>query len=245
MSSRALHLRLQIAAIACMLLALSSLLWAEGQKDAELLQLAQEKFEHKLSKLEQRVVRAAALGQVAWTDPDQTDAGDTENIYSLADKNAAYDTDHISKDELHVVRAELIEWLCTDEKARALLDSHGIEVVGAWIDGRLELSFLSRLNVPIKLLRCQIPGGISMPSAELSNLELPGSSIGDNRAWGLHLAIDGQGVKIHGNVLLSDGFKSSAKVDLYGAQIDGGLFCSGGHSQIRVKKRRFACAWPT
>ena len=34
---------------------------------------------------------------------------------------------------------------------------------------------------------------------------------------------------MHGNVLLSNGFKALGQVDLYGAKIGGQLFCTNGH----------------
>jgi hypothetical protein len=40
--------------------------------------------------------------------------------------------------------------------------------------------------------------------------------------------LDGEGVRVHGDILLSDGFKAVGQINLYGAQIDGGLFCGGG-----------------
>ena len=51
------------------------------------------------------------------------------------------------------------------------MDQHGIDIVGAWIDGVVDLSYV-RIGVPVILSKCRIPDGIKLTSAELSDLEL-------------------------------------------------------------------------
>jgi hypothetical protein len=228
MSLRAWHVKFQLAVLGCALSVSSALVSAQVQKDSELSRLAQQQFRH-LTELELRMVQAAAMGQVAWGDLQPSKPGDTENLYALA-KNPVYDVANISKDRR--IHAEVIQWLYANEKARALLDSHGIEVVGAWIIGRLELAYVRGVNLPpIILVNCRIPDGVSVRSAEFSDLVLDRSWIGESRAWMVdhrHVALDGAGAKIHGNILLSNGFKAAGQVDLYAAQIDGELYGHGG-----------------
>src|SRR5712692_2824939 len=128
------------------------------------------------------------------------------------------------------VRAKLIRWLCGDEKARGLIDQHGIDIAGAWVDGVVDLSYL-RINFPVILWQSRIPNGIKVTSAEMSDLELVGSWIGEDNKGAPgqeQIALKGEGLTVHGNVLLSDGFRAFGQVDLYGAKIDGQLYCAEG-----------------
>ncbi len=187
----------------------------------------------KLTPTELRVVEAAASGDVAWGDEevdlpeDSTDA-DIEATYKKQNYPTKATEDVWRKDRR--VRAKLIRWLCEDEEARKLVDQHGIYIVGAWIDGAVDLSYL-HINFPIILRKCSIPKGIKVTSAEMSDLELVGSWIGEDLtgAPGQEKALNGEDLTVHGNVLLSDGFEAFRQVDLYGAKIEAQLYCTDGH----------------
>ena len=233
-----------LIAVVPMLLAASSQLLAQVRSAPPesasriLEELAREKF-GKLTATESRVVWATASGKVAW-------GGDVKDPPTNAAAGAAYNNP--SNDPANAtaynwrdyrsVRAELIRWLCEDEKARKLVDQHGIDIVGAWIDGVVDLSYL-HTNVRITLSKCRIPNGIKLTSAEISDLALVGSWIGDHTGvpGQEQIALNGERLTVHGNLILSNGFRAFGQVDLYGAKINGQLYCTegqfwdpGGHS---------------
>ncbi len=227
-----------VIVIVPMVLAASTLLLAQASSARQesptltLEKLAREKF-GKLTPTELRVVEAAASGDVAWGDEEigqpETDAA-LEAAYRKQSNNPAKATDYNWRDRRNV-RADLIRWLCKDEEARKLVDQHGIDIVGAWIDGAVDLSQL-HINFPVILKKCLIPQGIKLTSAEISDLELVGSWIGEDLAGASGLerkALEGERLTVHGNVLLSNGFRAFRQVDLSDAKIEGQLYCTAGH----------------
>jgi hypothetical protein len=229
-----------LIAIVSMLLAAPSLLLAQMSPAPQesptrtLEELAIDKF-GKLTPTELRVVRAAASGEVAWGGEEidqpeaKTDAA-TDAAYHRSSNDPAKATEYDWRHR-RSVRADLIRWLCEDEEARKLVDQHGIHIVGAWIDGVVDLSYL-HVNFPIILWQSRIPDGIKATSAEMSDLELVGSWIGEDHTGAPgqeQIALKGAGLTVHGNVLLSDGFQAFGQVDLYGAKIEGQLYCTSGH----------------
>jgi len=224
-----------IAVLPMLLAASSQLLAQESCAPKESLTrlegLACEKFSKNLNPTELRVVRAAASGEIAWggekidQPKDSTDA-EIEAAYKKQSNDPATEYDWR---ERRTVRADLIRWLCEDEERRKLVDQHGIHIVGAWIDGVVDLSYL-HINFPVILSKCRIPNGIKVTAAEISDLELVGSWIGADLtgAPGQEKALNGEGLTVHGNVLLSDGFEAFRQVDLYGAKIEGQLYCTAG-----------------
>jgi hypothetical protein len=154
-----------LIAIVSMLLAAPSLLLAKMSPAPQesptrtLEELAIDKF-GKLTPTELRVVQAAASGEVAWGGEEidqpeaKTDAA-TDAAYNRSSNDPAkatvYDWHHRRS-----VRADLIRWLCEDEEARKLVDQHGIHIVGAWIDGVVDLSYL-HINFPVILWRSRNP----------------------------------------------------------------------------------------
>jgi len=222
-----------------MLLAVSSLLLAQASSARQesptltLEKLAREKF-GKLTPTELRVVRAVASGQVAWGDEDiDLPEGSTDAAIEAAYKKPSNDPAKATENDWRhrrTIRADLIRWLCGDEEARKLVDQHGIDIIGAWIDGAVDLSYL-RINFPVILRKCRISNGIKVTSAEMSDLELVGSWIGEDNKGAPgqeQIALKGEGLTVHGNVILSDGFRAFGQVDLYGAKIDGQLYCTDG-----------------
>jgi hypothetical protein len=117
------------------------------------------------------------------------------------------------------IRAALINWLCVDPAAIALLNRRGIAVMGARVVGGLDLSYL---RVPFSLLirKCVLGDRIRLVAAELPHLDLNGSYVSE---------IDGKGLIVHGDLNLADGFHAAGETRLENAKIDGELNCSGGY----------------
>ncbi len=116
------------------------------------------------------------------------------------------------------VRAELIRWLCTDSAAEGHVDSKGIQILGAYITGPLDLSFCT-VRFPLFMYLCSVREEINLRSAFMRGLYLNGSSV---------QSISADGVHVQGNVHLRDGFTAHGEVRLPGAQIGGNLDCTGG-----------------
>jgi hypothetical protein len=228
-----------LIAVLPMLLAASSLLLAQVSPAPQesptptLEELANKKFSKPiLNRTESQVVQAAASGEIAWGDKEIDLPEDaTEAAIEAASKKPSNDpakaTEYGWREGRHV-RADLIRWLCENEERRKLVDQHGIYIVGAWIDGAVDLSYL-HINFPVILKKCLIPQGIKLTSAEISDLQLVGSWIGEGQTGQEQKALNGEGLTVHGNVLLSNGFRAFRQVDLYGAKIDGQLYCTAGH----------------
>ncbi len=219
-----------LIAVVPILLAAASLLLAQPAPQESptrtLEKLAREKF-GELTRTELRVVQAAARGEVAWGDEKIRQPEDA--LIEAEYKKQNYPAKATEDDwrNSRKVSAKLIRWLCEDEEARKLVDQHGIDIVGAWIDGVVDLSYL-HINFPVVLRKCSIPKGIELTSAEMSDLDLVGSWIGQDNTGAGEKAFTGEGLTVHGNVLLSDGFQAFRQVDLYGAKIEGQLYCTAG-----------------
>jgi len=176
------------------------------QSTQELLQLATTRF-GQLSEAEAKLLRAAPKGDQAVCGPSG-DFNDPSNDPSKADEWGPE----------RRVRAELIRWLCTEREAASRVDPKGIQLVGAKVTGRLDLSF-ANVPFPLCLLRCCLTHQIIVASARLPALYLNGSRT---------RSITADGVTVFGNVFLRAAFTAEGEVRLLGAQIGGDLDCSGG-----------------
>jgi|ERR1019366_1907997 sRNA-binding regulator protein Hfq len=165
-------------------------------------ELAREKF-GELSAAEERVVRNAPNG----TEADCSDLGG-------GDDPAKADT----WPEARNVRAELTRWLCVDSAARELVDPHGVQIRGARITGELDLSFTNVL-FPLALLSCRVEQALILQGAKMPLLSLEGSWTG---------AIDADGLKLEGDIVLRNGFHAEGEVELPGATIGGNLDAEAG-----------------
>ena len=116
------------------------------------------------------------------------------------------------------IRAELVAWLCANEPARKQVHPRGVQVYGADITGPLDLSFV---NIPFQLMlrHCRLTQDINLRRAEVSELDLQGSSV-------KRIMADRLIVKSY--VFLKNGFAAEGEVWLLGAQIGGDLDCVGG-----------------
>jgi len=117
------------------------------------------------------------------------------------------------------IRASLIRWLCVTPGAVAIVDPGGIRLLGARIVGGLDLSYV-RIPFALVLNHCAIPERIHLHSADVPQLDLNGSYTGE---------IDGEGLNVHGELLLGYGFHASGEVVLADAKIDGYIDCGAGH----------------
>ena len=120
--------------------------------------------------------------------------------------------------EDRILKAACINWVCTDPEAKQFVTHRGIAVVGARIDGALDLQF-AKLAVPLSFIKCALPAGLNLRLSDLHTLMLEGS----------HTAsVAADFMKVERTVYLRNGFKAEGGVRLLGASIGGDLDCSKG-----------------
>jgi len=174
-----------------------------SDKSERLLGLAKAAFPD-LTNSERKVVEAAAKGEDADFQSDDPEKDDPARSETWPDERK--------------VRASVLRWLCTDAAARRLVDPKGLCVVGARIEGRLDLSF-AKIPFPLGLLSSAIPKGISLLHTRTVSISLVGTHMGP---------ISADGLTAEGGVFLRKGFHAKGEVRLPGARIRGGLSCNGG-----------------
>jgi hypothetical protein len=172
----------------------------------DLKDLARIRFRRPLREAENKLLRAAAAGDVAVCGPEQGDAlGEVARGRAKGTLRGRID-------------ARVIRWLCVDPRASRHIDPKGIQVYGASIEGELDLSF-TNIPFPVSLQQCAIEGQILLISAQLPTLHLGGSRVN---------SISADGVIVRGSVFLRDRFQANGEVSLIGAQIGGSLECGSG-----------------
>ena len=159
-------------------------------KSAKLVQLAKERFGESIRKAEAKLFDKVAVGELA----------------------------DLSVDEERELRAEVVDWLCSDKQAIALVTNQGVRVKKADISRLLNLAYVN-IPFPLYFEKCKMPRGIELHLGKLRELYMGGCHTGHVSAYGL---------RVEGHVFLRDGFKSEGKVILTGATIEGDLDCSNG-----------------
>ena len=119
----------------------------------------------------------------------------------------------------NVVRGEVIRFFAFGGGEKYRIPGPIIHLRGAWISGDLNLTHAS---IPYALLlsHCHFAVSVRMLHAECAALYLNGSR--------LTLGLTADGLTTKGNVNLRSGFSTEGEVRLLGANIGGGLDCTGG-----------------
>jgi sRNA-binding regulator protein Hfq len=170
----------------------------------ELLALARQRFGDQVSSADEKLFKAVARGTVA----DYSAEAEAENDPAQA---ADWGEDR-------VLQADRVSWICTDRAATSLVTHSGILVVGARIDGILDLEW-ARSPFPLAFRECAFTGPIMLMEAEINALNLSGTHVKSLYADGLQVAR---------YVFLWKGFKTEGDVRFLGATIGSDLDCSGG-----------------
>jgi hypothetical protein len=157
---------------------------------------------HGLLPAEEKLVAAAARGEWCTVSGlDWTKEGDLKKL---------------KKDEQYHVRPEVLRCLALGADAAAPVHEKGIQILGAFIPGDLDLED-AELCRPLWLQQSYFDGSVILRNARMSTL-----SIGGSRIAGL----EGDRTIIVGGVYLRNGFKADGEVRLIGASVDGNLDCS-------------------
>jgi hypothetical protein len=145
------------------------------------------------------------------------DSGSITVLPSLIDLGTGTQSPPISAGD-SVIRAEVIQWICTNREAASLITPRGINLVGGKIAGQLNLSHAT-IAFPLELRSCLIPDGMRLEYATLGNLNLSGSITA--QIWGVWLTVQK-------DLTLSNNFRSDGGVFLDRARITGDLYCAEG-----------------
>jgi hypothetical protein len=120
------------------------------------------------------------------------------------------------RDPRVLIRAQLLRYLilggCKDFRTQP----SGITVNGAWISGKLDLSFTTA-HGPVDLFNCHLAERAQMVQLQADGLAIVGCTLADG--------INAARIQISGNLTLN-GSKITGKVSLSGSDIKGHLSCT-------------------
>jgi hypothetical protein len=117
-----------------------------------------------------------------------------------------------------VLAADLIAWLCRDSAALSMISGSGIQIVGAQIEGDIDLQCS---DIPFSLVfkKCALSGNVNLAGSDIHFLDFSGSHV---------CSIDCTGSKIDEGILFCDDFRANGPVCIEYATTGGRLDCSGG-----------------
>src|SRR5271165_6001954 len=189
---------------------------------------------------------AVSLKQLAASRFNQDIWSAETRLFEAAANGKDADCTRVSEEGDRIVRAERFSWLCTNREGCAQVTYRGLWIIGANIDGNVDLKG-ARISFPIVALRCFFNGEIDLRNSRITFLNLEGSSVwrgvnlegatidGPLECNGAHFfsepgapALSIAAAKIEGNVLFRESFRAEGTVNLAGAAIGGNLECDSG-----------------
>ena len=179
---------------------------AAQKRTEQLITLARTQFAP-LREAEEKLLRAAPAGEMAWCGPSKKDS-DPANDARKSDMWG----------DTRAIRADLIRWLCVDSAARECVDQRGIQAHGARIEGELDLSFVT-VPFPLALTYCGLRRETTLRFLDIPTLSFSGSTV---------RSINAECATVKGSVTLSNGFYAEGEVQLLGARIGSNLDCGAG-----------------
>jgi hypothetical protein len=117
-----------------------------------------------------------------------------------------------------VIKAEWINWLCKNREASALVTSRGIEIVGARVDGVVNIAW-AKVPFPLLVKGCAFSDELDLSQSSLRSVQLENSEI---------KRLDGPGLSVERDIDLTR-IRAKGPVYLRNATIGGSLQCDGGH----------------
>jgi len=190
---------------------------AETAPVEELITLAHRKFTEFSSDGERKAFETffknVQEGKKVDFSPDITTVGDRIEKQILTDPAYAD-----LWDSSRVIKAEWLNWLCTDPAACKIITSKGIEIDQARISGKVDLAWL-KLEFPIRIFKCAITDDFILNRASIRSLQLQGTYIKN---------LKGDGLNVDRDIMLGDNFLSQGEVWLQEASIGGSMICDDG-----------------
>lgn len=120
------------------------------------------------------------------------------------------------------VRPEFIRFLATGGGEGAPVGEKGLQIRGAWIDGKLDLQGL-RIPAPLTFQECRFPAALVIASAAMRDLSLNGCRIDAKKGRAIH----GDAVRIDGAFNMRHGFFANGEVRLAAAEVTRVFACMG------------------
>ena len=117
-----------------------------------------------------------------------------------------------------VLAADRVVWLCQNSAASSKISGSGIQIVGARIEGDIELQ-CSATPFPLVFKKCALSGNVNLGGSDIYLLDFSGSHV---------CSIDCTASMIDEGIILCDGFRSNGTVCLEYATTGGRIDCSGG-----------------
>lgn len=119
------------------------------------------------------------------------------------------------------VRAEVLRYLILGGSEDCRVHETGVQLVGAWVSGVLDLSF-GRARGQTLMFRCRFEDRVLALQTRFELLNLGGTAL---------RGLNAQGAEFVGGVMLREGFVAEGEVRLSGSRIGGQLDCIGGQFQ--------------
>jgi hypothetical protein len=195
-------MRVGSGVVICLILVLPYRADCLDDRAARLLALANQRF-GELTPAETQMLQAACTGDLAACAQQGED---------MDPANAAAWGAH------RVIRADRIAWLCTDREASACVSYHGVRVLAARIEGRLDLEG-AEVKFPLWFASCALAEDLNLRGSHLKVLFLQRTYV---------RAIGADDLRVDGGVFLREGFRASGAVRFLGGTIGGSLDCGGG-----------------
>jgi hypothetical protein len=123
-----------------------------------------------------------------------------------------------TSDPARTIRAEVLRYLILGGCADCRLSGMGVALAGAYVSGRLDLSYAAA-NGSTFLHECRFAKGITASQTRFVMLSLNGSAVP---------GLDAPDAQVEGNVFLQFRFEATGEVNLSGARIGGQLSCVNG-----------------
>ena len=139
---------------------------------------------------------------------------------SEAESYVLYSVEHGQEAAAHnssIVRAELLEWICTDTRAIEKVHRHGLAIKGYCIAGLLDLIHAD-IRFPIQFRECEFDTDIWLKSVRLRSLSFRKSSL---------QGMNADSAIIDTNLLIINGCETHGEVSLRGAVIGGDIRTDG------------------
>jgi hypothetical protein len=163
----------------------------------------------KLSKSEEQLLNSVQDGNIAWCGNALSDFW---NLGNDPDNPTWHEVDRM-------LQAKVLEWLCSDSKARKFIHPNGVQLGAAQIQGRLNLSD-SSLSFKLRLTRCYVPEGIDVYFSQTETLNFLGSHLGP---------VSARRLSVKGDLLLGGGSVVNGEINLRDTEVARDFDCAGGH----------------
>jgi hypothetical protein len=125
----------------------------------------------------------------------------------------------IGKLESNEIRPGFVRFLLLGGDHETPVHERGVQIVGAWIDGTLELESC-KCTSPLYLSECKVNGDFYIVDATIPKIILADVSLN---------SFDGDRLRTPGSIHFVKGCNASGEIRLPGASIGGDLYCTDGH----------------